>query len=87
MDAYAESFAQEVTWAALRSAANALTLSRAREEHEAEAKRIEAENARVASLHAKEVESRMKQERGHKEAMEKWGQKKDALNEQHEVKA
>ena len=82
---YAEAFAREVTWAALNSAANALVLSRAKSEHEAEVKRIEAENARVALLHAKEVESKLSQERTHKELMEKWGLKKEALNEQHKA--
>ncbi len=66
--AYAESFVQDAIYgAAVRLAANERVLAAAQAAHAAEVERVAAENARLAALHAREVEEKLVKEEQHRQ--------------------
>ena len=67
LGSYARGFVRDVVMgAALRTAANEMALASAQEAHKAEVERITAENARVAVLHAAEVQEKIAKEQQYK---------------------
>ncbi|GAX82053.1 hypothetical protein CEUSTIGMA_g9481.t1 [Chlamydomonas eustigma] len=80
INCYARGFAKDVVMgAALRTAVNDQRLAAAQRAYEIEVDNIKKENARIASLHAAEVEVKMLKEQQYKKALEKWEANKEVL--------
>lgn len=83
---YARGFVKDVVMgAALRTAANELTLAAARAAYEADVERIAAENARVAALHTQEVQEKIAKEQQYKQLVEQWEKQRMHLAKEYQI--